>query len=81
MTRGRGIIFVKNLNNEIEAYESTEYNGDMFPEEEANRAEYFDKLKKANNLKDFIEMNKDFYLKTLNTVKSFSEKENENERG
>ena len=60
MTRGRGIIFVKNLNNEIEAYESTEYNGDMFPEEEANGAEYFDKLKKVNNLKDFIEMNKEF---------------------
>lgn len=54
MTRGRGIIFVKNLNNEIEAYESTEYNGDMFPEEEANGAEYFDKLKKANNLKDLL---------------------------
>ena len=30
---------------------------------------------------DFINNNKDFYLKALNTVKSFSEKENENERG
>lgn len=30
---------------------------------------------------DFINNNKDFYLKALNTVKSFSEKEDENERG
>lgn len=60
MTRGRGIIFVKNLNNEIEAYESTEYNGDMFPEQEANGAKFFDKLKKVNSLEDFIEMNNEF---------------------
>lgn len=60
MTRGCAIIFIKNENDEIEAFSSLEFNGDMYPEKVGNGVDFFNGLNEANNFTDFQNFIKKF---------------------
>ena len=60
MTRGCAIIFIKNENDEIEAFSSLEFNGDMYPEKEGNGVDFFNGLNEVNSFTDFQNFIKEF---------------------
>lgn len=60
MTRGKGIIFIKNLVGIIEAYSCQEFNGDMYPEKVGNGVDFFNGLNEVNSFTDFQNFIKEF---------------------